>query len=300
MKHTLPYLTWTLLALLGCIAPSHAQWATALRINEVMTYNTDNAVDDFGQRNGWIEFFNTSYGTVDIGGCFITTDMNLPKMYPIPAGDVTTKMKPRQHSLFWADNHPTHGTYHVNFTLDSTRSNFVALFDVNGRTLIDSITIPPLKANESFGRMIDGDNKWGILPMTTPSSNNVILNRTAKAERFKENDPSGGGMSIVAMSVVFSALLVLFLCFKQVGKYFKASSKKKTLIAKGVSSQDTVPGHETDETGEVYAAIAMALHEYQNDIHDVEHTVLTIDRVTRNYSPWSSKLYGLRQTPGKL
>ena len=49
--------------------------------------------------------------------------------------------------------------------------------------------------------------------------------------------------------------------------------------------------------GEVFAAISMAMHEMQSDVHDVEDTVLTITRVKRSYSPWSSKIYTLRETP---
>ena len=49
--------------------------------------------------------------------------------------------------------------------------------------------------------------------------------------------------------------------------------------------------------GEVFAAISLALHEMQSDVHDVEDTVLTITRVKRSYSPWSSKIYTLRETP---
>ncbi len=38
-------------------------------------------------------------------------------------------------------------------------------------------------------------------------------------------------------------------------------------------------------TGEETAAIAMALHEYLNDAHDVEDMILTINKVKRTYSP---------------
>ena len=51
--------------------------------------------------------------------------------------------------------------------------------------------------------------------------------------------------------------------------------------------------------GEVFAAISMAMHEFQSDVHDVEDTILTITRVKRSYSPWSSKIYTLRETPHK-
>ena len=47
------------------------------------------------------------------------------------------------------------------------------------------------------------------------------------------------------------------------------------------------------------AAIAMALHEAQGSDHDVEETILTISRVKRSYSPWSSKIYTLRENPHK-
>ncbi|MGE5402287.1 MAG: hypothetical protein ACM3S2_17955 [Ignavibacteriales bacterium] len=49
--------------------------------------------------------------------------------------------------------------------------------------------------------------------------------------------------------------------------------------------------------GEVYAVIGMALHLYLQDLHDYENMVLTMQRVMRPYSPWSSKIYGLRQYP---
>ncbi|MGE5498324.1 MAG: hypothetical protein ACM3Q2_09650 [Syntrophothermus sp.] len=49
--------------------------------------------------------------------------------------------------------------------------------------------------------------------------------------------------------------------------------------------------------GEVYAVIGLALHMYMQDAHDYEKMVLTMQRVMRPYSPWSSKIYGLRQYP---
>ena len=51
------------------------------------------------------------------------------------------------------------------------------------------------------------------------------------------------------------------------------------------------------ESGEVYAAIAMAIYEITEREHDYENTVLTIKNVDRSYSPWSSKIYTLRELP---
>jgi hypothetical protein len=41
------------------------------------------------------------------------------------------------------------------------------------------------------------------------------------------------------------------------------------------------------------------LHLYieENEAHDEESFTITLQNETRKYSPWSSKIYGLRQTP---
>ncbi len=51
---------------------------------------------------------------------------------------------------------------------------------------------------------------------------------------------------------------------------------------------------ELEDKGAVVAAIAMALYELSEDAHDIENNVLTIQKVSRSYSPWSSKIYGMR------
>lgn len=48
---------------------------------------------------------------------------------------------------------------------------------------------------------------------------------------------------------------------------------------------------------EINAAIAAAIFLYRQEVHDYEDTVLTIKRIDRAYSPWSSKIYSLRKYP---
>jgi hypothetical protein len=43
-------------------------------------------------------------------------------------------------------------------------------------------------------------------------------------------------------------------------------------------------------------AIAMALHMFYDEAHDNESNVITIKRIERRYSPWSSKIYGINNT----
>lgn len=51
----------------------------------------------------------------------------------------------------------------------------------------------------------------------------------------------------------------------------------------------------TEKEGEITAVIAYALHLYMNENKEDERTILTIKKVVRPYSPWSSKIYGVRQ-----
>ncbi|MBK7213905.1 MAG: OadG family protein [Bacteroidales bacterium] len=114
------------------------------------------------------------------------------------------------------------------------------------------------------------------------------------AEEFGKMDPLGVVMAFIAMTVVFIALILLYLTFKYVAKLynvdFKKSKKKET-------AEETKPSSSEEVSGEVYAAIALTLHLYRNQLHDMEDTVITIKKVAKAYSPWSSKIYGLRRTP---
>jgi len=97
------------------------------------------------------------------------------------------------------------------------------------------------------------------------------------------------------MCIVFTALLVLAICFNIINKIGANISRKRKIkaLAEGEEVEDH---HKEQDSGEVIAAIAAALAEHL-DAHDRENTVLTINKVRRAYSPWSSKIYGLRELP---
>lgn len=321
-----------LILLLLFPAISFSQRISQLRINEIMIKNTDGYQDEYGARNGWIEIFNTAYATINLGGCYITNDTtNLTKLM-IPKGVAQTRIKPRQHLILWADNQPIKGALHLNFTLDTAKVNTIYLVDTNGKKIIDSVSVKWSGSTAcSYGRCTDGvdfiindstgaeESAWKELHIVTPGSNNEIsaengyinqlramfpngvgnsiVSTSAVTDRYKKNDPIGFGMSFIAMFVVFVALILLYLIFKIIGNLYM-SAKRKRMKESGI---DDISAEKmaSNDTGEIYAAIAMALYEMENDVHDWEETVLTIEKVTKNYSPWSSKIYGLREIPNK-
>ena len=104
-------------------------------------------------------------------------------------------------------------------------------------------------------------------------------------------------LTIVGYLIVFTALVLLYLVFYNLPKLLKIkiSFKRK---AKGVEEKAQAP--EIELTGEVNAAISMALYLHFNQYHDEENTSMTIKRESRIYSPWSSKIYQVRNQFNRL
>lgn len=270
-------------------------------INEVVLENTDGFIDSYGMRSAWIEIFNNTYKSQELGGRYLTDDPNNPKKYPIPQGDVLTLVKPRQHVVFFADGKPINGTFHLNFEIDSSKETYIALYENDGKTLLDEITIPAgVPSGKSYGYEDDGvkydmsgSDLAKVLPTITPSTNNKTLEENPKINAISISDPHGFTLSITSILVVFSALIVLYLIFKGIGNIAKALSARR--VAK-TGTLSAARG-ESVLTGEVLAAISAAIHEMNEDAHDIEDTILTITEVKRKYSPWSSKIHTLRQDP---
>lgn len=294
--------------LLGLNSCSESKVNTKLLINEVLVDNESNFQDDYGIHSGWIEIFNKAYSSADLAGCLlrVSSEPGDTATYFIPKGDVLTAIKPRQHALFWADGLPRHGTFHTNFILSKTNANWIGLYD-SGRKLLDQVTVPAgvLKANQSYARVSDASAEWEVKndseeKYVTPSTNNKTIDSNPKQEKFTKHDPIGVGMAISAMTVVFIGLILLFLCFKLTGKGAIALRKRNAMKAKNVTDLKEAKEQGLGEaSGEVIAAISMALHEATGADHDMEDTVLTINRVKKTYSPWSSKIYTLREMPHK-
>lgn len=292
--------------LLGCCTATFAQARKGLRINEVMVVNENNYEDDYGQKGAWVELFNSNFAPLKIESVYLTTDPSNPKMYPVPLGDVHTKIEKRQHVIFWADGKPSRGTFHTSFTLTPDRPNWIGVYDADGITLIDSITVPVLPADATYARKVDGEGTthadWEIRTgenglVVTPSSANVIRDGNRKVAMFHEMDENGFGMTLTAMGIVFCALLLLCLCFKVISAIGASRQHDRKMAAHGIEPAPAARAERPEgDSGEVIAAISMALNQHLN-AHDLESTILTINKVRKPYSPWSSHIHTLRHEP---
>ena len=116
------------------------------------------------------------------------------------------------------------------------------------------------------------------------------------AEEFGKMDPTGIAMAIIAMTIVFAALIFLYFIFKYIAKLYTIDLKKRFRKR----SPDIGANAEVDEiSGETLAAISLSLHLYHQQLQGLEDAVITFKNAAKNYSPWSSKIYGLRRTPNQ-
>ena len=304
-----------------------AQGRKELRFNEVMMINDSSYIDQYGRHDAWIEVFNRSYGTVGMEQMFISNkeiDMSnitvKPKdflndyakknpdiCYEIPRGDRDTKIAPRTHVVFFADGNTAAGALHLSYKLDPAQENSLYLYDVNG-DLVDIIKIPAnMEPNTSYALKKDGDSKPAVFDandwsMRDGSADSVaitpckfnVADENDNIEAFHQRDPNGFIIALMAMSVVFSALLILYICFKLFGKFF--GRKKEEATAGDATKTAAAAPAATSSDDEAIAAIGMALFQHLN-AHDQESGVITIDHGHEAHSSWSSKISAMGQMP---
>ena len=282
-----------------------AQGAKNIRLNEVLTNNTASIVDEFGQREAWIEMENVSFTTYNIRGMYLTTDrsvldpkMSVPerikRMSVIPNGDTRTQIGGRQHITFFCNSNPAQGKLHLSLSVPMSEPVWIGFYNGNAVELIDSVTVPALAADQSYARH---GNRWSVKSAenVTPGIENFIKTDETKDAKLKRDDPHGFGITLLAMGIVFFCLAVLFLFFWLFGLVMRHIDTAKKVVntqpiktvtktvevthdlahATGNILQDGLKTKGIDK--EVYiAVISMALKQYQDDVHDIESGIITI------------------------
>ena len=313
----------TTVLLLAAAASLRAQNVSDLIISEAVAQpDSTGILDDYGRRSSWIELYNKSTGTVNFGGCYLTDDRSNLRKSLIPKSDLRTKLGPRQVVLIWCSGRGEDGTFYANFEVRP--GSTVYLVSNDGRTIIDSLVVPAtLPVGMSMQKQAFDLRQKEFEPIsepTVPSPGifNGDLNAATKAEAMKEKDPHGGILSLVAVTVVFSALAILWFLFwlffdRPAKKAAEAKNQppkpKKEKKGKKAGLAEVPAGAPTDEIaavialamdmeqgGDDYAAIAMAMHLYFSDaVHDNESFVLTMR--PKEGSAWNDKKQIFRKLP---
>ncbi|HBF88944.1 MAG TPA: hypothetical protein DDX39_09910 [Bacteroidales bacterium] len=97
-------------------------------------------------------------------------------------------------------------------------------------------------------------------------------------------------IAIVGMGVVFASLIILFYLFSLVPILINIPIRNR------LRKEGKIELAESDDLhipADVSAAISLALHLHFNEMHDKEDAIITMKKITKKYSPWSSKLYSV-------
>lgn len=101
-------------------------------------------------------------------------------------------------------------------------------------------------------------------------------------------DTQGWIITIVGWLIVLVALILLSAIFSSIPKIINYYTIRK-LKREGKKYKDD----DFSIDGDVNAAIATALHLHFQEMHDDESNIITIKKVAKRYSPWSSKIYNM-------
>ena len=325
----------TLMLLCAILAlPTLAQGRKNVRINEVMVQQDSTGGNGWVEfynssysSTAVEKMFITTLSREDIQSVFDKNKGNKKKpnqillelceaqpmdIYEIPRGDERhTKISPRTHFVMEADGDPKSGTFHMPFTFAAGKDNYIALYDVNG-DLVDDVTIPAtLNPGETYaiqaeGRLPsvldDGKTEWTVkdgktIETAITRGNYNIREVNENIEAFHIKDPHGYWIALLAMSVVFSALALLYILFKLFGMFASKNLQtedKKQDAAAPIAAQAAAVTAGGDLDSEKMAAICFALYQHLN-AHDNESGVLTL--TPRDGSTWATKTSLMRDLP---
>ncbi len=138
-------------------------------ITEVMSSNSTTIMDQFSEYDDWIEIYNPQDTSVNLSGMFLTDKKDNLSKWIFPQDMV---IAPKGYKIIWCDEDQEQGNDHTNFKL-SSNGEYAALVYNDSISIIDSISFPALRENESYSRNNDLVT-WSKTSTPTPGENNII------------------------------------------------------------------------------------------------------------------------------
>lgn len=115
---------------------------------------------------------------------------------------------------------------------------------------------------------------------------------------FSKIDETAIIIAIVGWFIVMISLILLYFIFQNIPAliYYKTRKEERQKVkAERIAQEELAKRVVVKQEGseKINAAISMALYLYFNELRDEESNIITIKKVVKPYSPWSSKIYGV-------
>lgn len=165
-------------------------------INEFMASNQNDATNETGQHEDWIELYNRMSTPLNLLGLYLTDDYTNPTKFALP--DVT--IPAYGYRIIWADQGSTTSQYvHCNFKLSAAGEELM-LSNSSGAVL-DSITFGAQITDASMGRCPNGTGPFILFSPGTFGTLNVcpagVAELPAAAAETKAYPNPASGMATI-------------------------------------------------------------------------------------------------------
>ncbi|MDB4429430.1 lamin tail domain-containing protein [Akkermansiaceae bacterium] len=158
-------------AALACIGFLNAETLTEALISEFVAKNDESLLDEDGQSSDWIEIWNTSGVSGDLGGWYLTDDPENLQKWVLPAVEVALG----ERLVVFASGKnrvDVAEELHTNFKLQSSAGGYLALVEPDGLTIANVFSEYPAQiADTSYG-IAANMLQVGFFPEPTPGEAN--------------------------------------------------------------------------------------------------------------------------------
>jgi hypothetical protein len=146
-----------------------------LWLNEVQPNNASGVQDRFGERDPWVELYNSGSAAINLNGYYLSDAYTNMLRWAFPAN---TTLNPSEFLIIWLDGEPgesTTGELHANFRIPSTGGSVVLAQTNGGQTsIVDYLNYDLVEADRSYGAFPDGTPaKRNNFYFATPRSANT-------------------------------------------------------------------------------------------------------------------------------
>lgn len=144
--------------------------ASDLRLNEVMSINQGEIVDEAGDADPWVEIHNLGPGTLDLSGYYLSDDPANPTKWALPS----KKLADGEYLLLWLDEETGEGSTHAPFRPQAGGGTLILSTGQPGsNTVIDTVAYPSWTVGEAYIRRGAWGANWTSSNQPTPAAANL-------------------------------------------------------------------------------------------------------------------------------
>jgi hypothetical protein len=148
-------------------------------INE---FSSSNITNYGGDTYDWLELYNNSTSSINIGGYYLSDKPSNPTKWQIPAG---TTISANGFIVFLLDGTGdiTGPLLKTNFKLTQMDQEWVVLSDNSGTVLESYQMLTPTPGGHSLGKTTDGASTWAYFSTPTPNASNNTTSYLGYSEK---------------------------------------------------------------------------------------------------------------------